>query len=229
LRYSTILLDLDHTLFDSDTSESVAFDVTMADNGIPNTDALQASYQRINLALWARVERGELPANEVALCRFEQLVEHESLDADPRKLADDYTREMGANGDLYPGASEVLDRLSESATLALVTNGIGRIQRTRIDRLGIAEYFDTIVISGEVGVSKPGRAFFDLVFDNLDNPPKRSVLMVGDSLSSDIRGGSDYGLDTCWLNSNGSTARPDDRGSFEIRELSELIPIVEGS
>lgn len=229
MRYTTILLDLDHTLFDSDTSEATAFAVTMAHNGIPNTEDLQTSYREINLGLWAQVERGELKANEVALTRFEKLVEKESLDVDPRRLADDYKREMGANGDLYPGALEILERLSESATLALVTNGIGQIQRSRIDRLGIAGYFKTIVISGEVGVSKPGRVFFDLVFDNLANPPKGTVLMVGDSLSSDIRGGSDYGLETCWLNRNGSTRRPDDGVSFEIRDLSELIPIVEGT
>lgn len=229
MRYSVILIDLDHTLFDSETSESVAFALTMEESGIPNTKRLQASYQRINLALWARVEKGELRANDVAEARFEELVDAESLDADPRTLADDYVREMGANGDLYPGAVALLEHLSGLASLALVTNGIGRIQRARIDRLGIAGFFDTIVISGEAGVSKPGREFFDLVFDNLGHPPRERTLMVGDSLTSDIRGGSDYGLDTCWLNRNGLTAAPEYGVTYEIRDLSELIPVVEGA
>ena len=132
---------------------------------------------------------------------------------------------MGANGNLYPGAIDVLESLTEVASLALVTNGIGEVQRARLARLDLERYFDAVVISGEVGVAKPGPEIYDLVFKELGEPDKASTLMIGDSLSSDMAGGINYGIGTCWYAAHSDAETPADV-DHRITSLDELLPIV---
>lgn len=221
--YTTLLLDFDHTLLDSGAAEVAAFDSTLLGCGIENPPAYFDTYQRINGSLWAAVERGELMPGDVRAKRFELFADEAGLDADPGAMADSFVNGLAMNGDLYPGARAVLEQLAASASLAMVTNGLGEVQRGRIERLDIGRYFDTIVISAEVGASKPGKKIFDITIDRLDHPIKASVLMVGNSLSSDIKGGSDYGLATCWYNPDGKVAGPEDSVTHEIASLAELI------
>jgi 2-haloacid dehalogenase len=227
VNYSHLLIDLDHTLFDSDRSESAAFRQAMLVAGISDADRYTTMYQRINLGLWAAVERGEAVPQQVRTRRFELLVAQAGLDADPLLMADAFVAGLAANGELYAGAREVIEGLSEHATLAMVTNGLSEVQRARIERLGIGKFFDATVISAEVGTSKPGTKIFDIVFDALGFPAKQSALMVGDSLSSDIQGGTNYGVATCWYNPKGKTAGANDRIRHEIRDLQELLGLVD--
>jgi YjjG family noncanonical pyrimidine nucleotidase len=226
VHYSTVLLDLDHTLFDSDASESAAFAQAMRVADIEDPGRHIATFQRINLELWATVERGEVTPQQVRTRRFEQLAEEAALDADPLIMADSYVAGLAANGELYPGTREVIERLGEQLTLAMVTNGLSEVQRARVERLGIERHFDAIVISAEVGTAKPGTKIYDIVFGRLGNPSRESALMVGYSLSSDIQGGTNYGIATCWYNPNGKSARAVDRVTHEIRRLEELLEIV---
>ncbi len=229
MHYSTILLDLDHTLFDTDTSEAISFTQTLNDAGIEDANRYKAAYQKINLALWGAVEKGEITPQQVRTRRFEQLVVQEHIDADPTRLADAFVAGLGAHGELYADAQDVLELLSGRASLALVTNGLSEVQRARIERLRIAEYFDAIVISAEAGVAKPGTEIFDLTFKMLNFPDKTSAVMVGDSLSSDIQGGTNYSIATCWYNPGGKKACADDRIDHEIDNLKALTEIVTGS
>jgi len=227
MRYPTLLLDLDHTLLDSDASETAAFHHTLVSAGIEDPAAHFETYRRINRPLWAAVERGEMAPDEVRILRFERLATSLRIDADPQVMADAFVAGLGANGDLYPGAREVLDELETAAQLALVTNGIGEVQRTRIERLDLARYMDAIVISGEVGTSKPGTRIFDLAFEALGAPRKRDTLMVGDSLTSDMRGGADYGIDTCWFNRHGINGVPA-TVTHVIHDLVDLPRVAAG-
>jgi len=229
MRYSTILFDLDHTLFDTEQSELRAFKQTMAAAGISITERHISTYREINIRLWSQVERGEITPQQVRTLRFEGLVDALRLDADPLHLADEFVVGLGANGDLYAGAQDVLKTLSQQRTLAIVTNGLGEVQWSRIKRLQIGHFFDAVVISAEVGAAKPGTDIFDLVFAALDHPPKDSVLMVGDSLSSDIQGGTNYGISTCWYNPHGKEAGPKDEITHEIGDLQELHGLTGGS
>lgn len=227
-RHPVVLLDLDHTLFDTDESERQAFDRTMREAaGIADPGALLPTYIGINTALWAAVERGELTAVQVRTERFVQLVDRCALDADPHALADAFVDGLGACGGLYPGALQVLDALADLTTLALVTNGLREVQRPRIERVGIARHFAAVLVSGEVGVAKPSARFFDLAFERLAVSPDRSSLMVGDSLSADIGGGAAYGLTTCWFDRHG---RDDGSSGADhvIVRLDELPAIVAG-
>jgi 2-haloacid dehalogenase len=226
-RYPTVLLDLDHTLFDSDESERQAFHRALAAQGVADPERHLETYVRINTALWAAVERGVRSAIEVRLCRFAELVEVCALDADPHRLADAFVLGLGACGELYPGAVDALDELAGTATLALVTNGLGEVQRARLERLGLADRFAAVVISGEVGVAKPAGAFFDLAFAQLGDPDRTGTLMVGDSLSADIAGGAACGTSTCWYNPHGRDAGVH-LVDHVIARLDELPVVVRG-
>ena len=123
-------------------------------------------------------------------------------------------------------------RSSSQTSLALVTNGLSEVQRTRIERLDLGRYFDAVVISSEVGAAKPSTEIFDLAFELLGSPAKASALMVGDSLTSDIQGGINYGIATCWYNPNHHGAGESDRlegFDFEIDSLDLLPGIVAGT
>jgi YjjG family noncanonical pyrimidine nucleotidase len=223
MKYSTILLDLDHTLFDSEASEAAALAAALDVAGIQGSLLHSKTYQDINIALWAAVERGELVPQQVRNLRFEKFAEAFKLSADPRLMADTFVSALAANGELYSGAREVIEQLSQRVTLAMVTNGLGEVQRARVERLGIDRHFASIVVSAEVGAAKPGKEIFDIVFSSLGDPDKATALMVGDSLSSDIRGGASYGIATCWYNPHEKSAGTTDRITHEIRELSELL------
>lgn len=224
--YSTLLFDLDHTLFDSDASEAAAFDITMRAAGVQDPSTVLDAYRRINGALWAGVEAGTVKPIEVRTRRFEHLFQEEQIDADVEEMANLFVRSLGDNGSLYPGAFEVLEELADRAQLALVTNGLSDVQRARITRLGIGGLFETVVVSSEVGVTKPRPEIFQIAFQQLGNPSKASAVMIGDSLTSDIAGGANFGIATCWYNPkgldrNGATV------THEVEDLPSLSTLVE--
>jgi len=224
--YTTLLFDLDYTLFDSETSEPAAFAYTCEAFGLQPTNALVDSFLSINKRLWAAVESGEFTPNDVRTLRFVELAASNGLSADPVEMADTYVYGLGAFGALYPGAREMLERVDETATLALITNGIGEVQRARIERLDLDQYFDAIVISGEVGTAKPGSQIYDITYAELGEPHRTTSLMIGDSLSSDIQGGIGYGIDTCWLDKAVSPSPPVPV-THHIHHLAEIPAIVE--
>ena len=163
MHYSIFLLDLDHTLFDSDQSEELAFSKTMLDGAGLNATKYLQSYREINKVLWRDVEMGKISPQEVRLRRFEDLVQKERLDVDPKILADLFVEGLGNFGDLYNDARVVLEKLFRRVKLGLITNGLSEVQRARIKRLDLEQYFDAIVISAEVGVAKPGKEIFDII------------------------------------------------------------------
>ena len=226
MAYQTILLDLDHTLFDTEVSEKVAFEQTVMAAGVPQAIAFLSTYQRINIELWTAMERGELNAKLIRNLRFERFVAECNLDADPDQMADDFVAGLGAYGDLYDGAREVLEQLCAQASLALVTNGFSEVQRSRIARLGLDEYFDAVAISAEIGAGKPDAGIFDFVFESLGSPSRRSAVMVGDNLSADIAGGANYGIATCWYNPSGRVPENTHRIDHEVNDLQKLLSLV---
>jgi YjjG family noncanonical pyrimidine nucleotidase len=226
MRYTTLLLDLDHTLFDSDTCELAAFEKTLGAVGVDEPLRHHQTYVEINRSMWSSVEQGEITPADVRVTRFERLITEIGLDANPESMADTFVLELVANGDLYTGAREVLEELARQATLAMVTNGLSEVQRARIERLDIEQYFDAIVISAEIGASKPGSEIFDATFRALGSPTKDTALMIGDSLASDIRGGANYGIATCWYNPQGKIADPDAGVNHEITRLDQLPAIA---
>jgi YjjG family noncanonical pyrimidine nucleotidase len=222
VRYATILFDLDHTLLDSDASHAAAFEITMRSGlGLDDPWPLYETFDRINQALWRRVERHELSPDDVAITRFRQLLDEIGADGDPEAMSLRFRRGLADHGELYPGARELLASLAGRVSVALVTNGIGEVQRGRIERLGLGNAFDAIAISGELGTSKPGRAIFDAVFEHLGTDGCDAVI-VGDNLGSDIQGGVNAGIDTIWFNPGGVENDSDLSPSAEARSLADV-------
>jgi len=226
--HRAFFFDFDHTLFDSDASEALAFQHALADSTAGSE--LFTTYKSINAALWGEVEAGLRSPNEVRTLRFARLVEQASLDLDPTALADSFTNGMQEFGELYPSAADVVSELRERGPVVMVTNAISEIQRRRIDRLGIAPLFDAIVISSEVGVSKPAPGIFDHAFaaiEGLGVGPitPSSTLMVGDSLTSDMAGGVAAGLKTCWFNPHGKSRSAAVAIDHEITRLDQLLSL----
>ncbi len=224
--YDTILFDLDHTLLDSDASERAAYAHTVATFGVPDPDTHFDRYVAINRTMWAAVERGEMSPAEVRFRRFERFATELGLDADPVAMANAFVWGLGAHGELYDGALAVLTELARRARLALVTNGLSDVQRARLQRTGIGHFFDAVVISSEVGATKPRPQIFAAAFEALGGPDPSGAVMVGDSLTSDIQGGRDYGLATCWFNRHGDDAGPDHPVTHEVTTLAELLHTI---
>lgn len=225
MRYETYLFDLDHTLIDSDASEVAAYAHTMTSVGVVDPYHHFERYVTINREMWRAVEAGTLQPDEVRFLRFEQFTTELGVDVDPVTVADAFVWGLGAHGGLYEGARNVLDALAGRARLALVTNGLSEVQRARIERLDLGEYFDAVIISSEVGVTKPRREIFELTFARLGSPDPTTTVMIGDSLSSDIRGGRDFGIATCWFNQHGAVAGPGDDTTHEITDLAQILSL----
>lgn len=222
-----IFLDLDDTILDFHGAEGVAIVKAFKELGIPTDEGTIAEYKRINRACWESMERGEIERERVLTRRFEILFEKLGISLSPEKTQETYAYRLGCEHSFLPGGKELLDELSGLGKykLYIASNGIYRVQKPRIDASGIARYFEDIFISEKIGYNKPSAEFFDICFSKIRDFKKEECIIVGDSLSSDILGGKNAGILTCFFNPHGKAADsiiPD----YEIRELSELVPIL---
>lgn len=226
MTYRHLLFDFDHTLFDTNRSERLAFETLMNEVGVVDIDGAFVLYQPINRRLWRAAERGEILPAAIGVRRFTEFNQQVGLDADPIVMASTFVRLLGAHGDWFPGVELLLAELSRRARLAIVTNAVSEVQRARLARLPGAELFGAVVISTEVGAVKPSSAIFEAVLDVLERPPLADVLMVGDSLSSDIAGGAAFGVDTCWFNPQRVVLTGSVVPTHTIAHLDELMMLV---
>jgi len=173
--YRYVLFDLDHTLFDFEASKVEAFAEVMAIEGHENHDELRSILSTVERPLWQEVERGERNVDDLNRLRFARLNETAGLDADVDRMAANYLDGLGRSGGLFPGARELLTELQMDCTLGLITNGYGEVQRPRLVNFDIGHFFDAIVISGELGISKPDPRFFDDALRQLGNPARRNT------------------------------------------------------
>ncbi|HSO24277.1 MAG TPA: YjjG family noncanonical pyrimidine nucleotidase [Chondromyces sp.] len=226
MSYAWVLLDADGTLFDYDHSEAVTLAGTFAECGLPFEAGHVETYRRINGRLWLELERGTTTQERIRSERFASLFEVTGVDADPAAFSARYLANLARRTELIDGAAEVAARLAARARLLIVTNGLAEVQRPRLAASAVGPYIAGIVISEEVGSAKPDGGIFRAAFEAMGGPPKRDVLMVGDSPTSDIAGGRDFGIDTCWFNPARAPRPADVEPTFEIARLEELLEIV---
>ncbi|ANS74223.1 2-haloalkanoic acid dehalogenase [Paenibacillus yonginensis] len=228
-KYTTILFDADDTLYDYVQSETHALTRTFEEAGLESTEQLFASYKLINGKLWKELEQGLVKIGELRTERFRRLLEQEHLviEMNEEDLSNTYVKYLSEGIFLLPGAVELCRYLGLNGyRMAIVTNGIREVQLSRIGGSELKDVFEEIIISEDTGYQKPHTGFFDYAFDKLKLTDKESVLIVGDSLTSDIQGGVNYGIDTCWFNPKGLPNTSQAKPKYEIRDLSELIAIV---
>jgi 2-haloacid dehalogenase len=183
-------------------------------------------YRAFNGQLWREFERGLVSTDAVKVRRFRRLFEAIGIESDPETFSQEYLRCLGGEAELIAGAEAAVRSLYGKVGLVLITNGLRAVQRPRLAKSPIGDCFAGIVVSEEVGATKPDPEIFDVAFEMMNWPPREDVLMVGDSLTSDIRGGHRYGVDTCWYNPEGHPRPGELDIRYEIRHLSELPRIV---
>ncbi|HNB73241.1 MAG TPA: YjjG family noncanonical pyrimidine nucleotidase [Acidobacteriota bacterium] len=224
--YPWLWFDADGTLFDYNQAEPIAIKNTFDALKLPFQDEYLAIYRRINQQLWQALERGEITPAALHARRFELLMETIQLDFPPSQFGAAFMEQLALRDELIDGAHEVLHQLQEKCRVAIVTNGLQFVQRSRIALSPLKQYITELIISEEVGIAKPEAGFFEIAAARTGYPPKNEVLIIGDSLTSDIQGGADFGIDTCWFNP-AAHSRPNDVPiTYEISHLRELLEVL---
>lgn len=217
-----VLFDLDDTLFDFHKAEKIALTKTLVHFGIDPTEETLALYGTINAAHWKRLELGEISREEVKVGRYRELFETIGVECDPVKATAYYESMLAIGHYFMPGAPELLEELYRKYRLYIVSNGTAKVQEGRIGSSGIAKYMDGIFISQILGANKPDKQFFDICFAEIPDFSLSETVIIGDSLSSDIKGGINAGITTVWFNPKGIENNNDIKPDYTIKELSEV-------
>ncbi|HUI70535.1 MAG TPA: YjjG family noncanonical pyrimidine nucleotidase [Spirochaetia bacterium] len=226
-RYRGFLFDADNTLFDYDRAEVEALTATLgaALPTVPIETALEA-YHEINAGFWRRFEAGTVSLEQLKAGRFRELLDSLGCDGDPADISSDYLRHLSSRAYFLPHAKEVIEQLSQTSSLGLVTNGIGMVQRGRLEKSGIAGYFQALIISEELGIAKPDPRFFHAAIQALALPVDE-LLCIGDNPGSDIAGARAAGIDACWYAPHGqSWPGPGEPPELVIRDLNEVLDLA---
>lgn len=232
MKYTCLLFDADNTLLDFSAAEKKAFWETCQTAGILCSDEGYRQYSHINDGLWKMLERGTITAERLKVERFRlwldwyrQTERTDTRAITPERMRDAYVVALGKQADLIPDAEMVCRTLSARYPhMYVITNGIGEIQRARFAKTPILRYFRDLFISGEIGYAKPDTRFFDAVLAKTGVADKRTVLVIGDSLTSDMAGAIASGLDCCYLSPIG--AAPDLPVTYTIHSLAELCALL---
>ena len=221
-----LLLDLDDTILDFHKAERIALSKTFRDFGLEPTNEVLDLYHEINKWHWEQLELGLMTRDQVLVNRFGALFEKVGMTVYPAACAKSYESNLGIGHYFLPGAEEAVKRLKEHYRLFLVSNGTATVQHSRLTSAGLYPYFEQVFISQEIGYNKPDKAYFDRCFARIPGFDRKKALMVGDSLTSDIKGGINAGLKTVWVN---PAHKPcgDIRPDYEIEGLCPLESLLE--
>ena len=221
-----LLIDLDDTILDFKKAEHVAVKKTLADFGVEPTDAVCARYSVINQLHWEAMERKEMTRQQVLEGRFAVLFAELGVAVDAATCSHHYTENLAIGHYFLPGAREAVEQLSKKYKLYMTSNGTAWVQRSRLKSADIEQYFGDIFISQEIGFNKPAVEYFEGCFAKIPGFDPKKAMIVGDSLSSDIKGGKNAGIATCWVNPGHEPAgeiSPD----YQIENLMQLEALLE--
>ena len=222
-----LFLDLDDTILDFHKAERIAISRTFREYGIEPTEDVLQRYHVINRLHWQKLERGELTRDQVLIQRFEALFSERGIVCDGAAVAKSYEQYLSIGHYFLPGAEDAVKRLSKKYRLFLASNGTASVQAGRMTSAKLYPYFEKVFVSQEVGFNKPAKAYFDACFSQITGFDPSRAMMVGDSLTSDIQGGNNAGILTCWVNGRGEAPDPNIPADYEIKALSELEALLE--
>ena len=222
-----LFLDLDDTILDFHKAERIALSRTLRSFGADPTETVLNRYHIINKEHWERLERGEITREQTLLGRFHTLFQELGIPADPEAVAREYENNLAIGHYFLPGAEEAVASLSRKYKLYLASNGTASVQKGRLTSANLYRFFREVFVSQEMGYNKPSREYFDACFARIPDFDRNKAMMVGDSLTSDILGGRNAGLKTCWVNVSHAPGRPDILPDYEIEALTQLEALLE--
>lgn len=222
-----VFFDLDDTLFDFKMAEKIAIKATLSHFGIEPTEETTSLYSKINLSCWEKLERGEYTREEVLNNRFKFLFEALGQNLPFSEARQMYEHRLGIGHYFLPGAPELLETLKGKYEMYITSNGIAKVQAGRIASSGIEKYFNEIFVSEKVGANKPSVLFFDRVFETIKDFDKDKAIIIGDSLTSDILGGINAGIRTCWFNPKHKQNNMDFKADYEVDSLDKIPGLLE--
>lgn len=227
-RFDMLLWDVDGTLLDFIAAEKAAVQTLFREFGLGEcTDEMVERYSRINKEYWERLERGELSKPEILVRRFADFFASEGLDASKApEFNEQYQVRLGDTVVFCDDSYELLSSLRGRVKQYAVSNGTVVAQTRKLRRSGFDRLLDGVFLSEELGYEKPATEFFDRVFAAIGEPDRERVLIVGDSLTSDITGGNRAGIRTCWYNPKGEPNLTAAHADYEIRDLHGILDII---
>ncbi len=222
-----LFIDLDDTVLDFQKAERIALAKTLQSFGLEPDARVLSRYHQINKGYWERLERKEVTREYLLVNRFADLFAEYGIAVEPVQCARTYEKNLGTGHYFLPGAYEAVESLSRKYKLYLASNGTSHVQVGRIESAGIGRFFQGIFISQEIGVNKPDREYFARCFARIPGFDREKAMIVGDSLTSDILGGKQAGMLTCWVNPKGKPAPADLHPDYEIPSLSALEALLD--
>jgi len=223
INYRYLLFDLDNTILDFTLAAKHALKKAFFEFGVPDLPEYIDQYHEVNNACWKAYENGKLSQEVLRYERFRRFMEQVKLEADTELMSELYLKWLSEGVYWVEGAQALIEACKDQFQLVIVTNGIADVQRPRLRDSGLDQICSPLIISGELGVAKPHHDFFEHTFDQMGHPSKDQVLMIGDNIHSDIRGGHDYGIDTCWFNPKKKAREATDvQPTYEIQHLDQL-------
>lgn len=226
--YKFLLFDLDHTLLDFDAAEDVALSHLLKEEGVEDIQAYKDYYVPMNKTLWKDLELKKITKQELVNTRFAKLFAHFGIEKDGAYLAERYQFFLSKQGQIFPGVEDLLKKLiHQGFELYAATNGITFIQTGRLEQSGISPYFKEIFISEQLHTQKPDAAFYEKIGARIPNFDKDHALMIGDSLSADIQGGNNAGIDTIWYNPHHLENKTQAQPTYEVDSYQALLEILD--
>lgn len=226
---STILWDVDGTLLDFIAAEKAAIKTLFGEFNLGQcSDEMIKRYSEINKTYWQRLERGEITKQEVLVGRFKEFFKSEGIDISVvEEFNSLYQLRLGDTIIYHDDSLEIIKSLQGRVRQYVVSNGTVEAQSKKLRLSGLGELVDGIFLSEHIGVEKPNIEFFDKVLEEIKPADRNSILIVGDSLTSDIQGGNNAGIVTCWYNPLGDKAPDKYRIDYEISDLHQIYEIIE--
>ncbi len=228
LSYKFLLFDLDHTLLDFDAAEDVALTQLLKEEEVADIQAYKDYYVPMNKALWKDLEQKKISKQELVNTRFSRLFAHFEQEKDGSFLAQRYQFYLAQQGQTFSGANELLDSLIErDYELYAATNGITVIQTGRLAQSGLAPYFNQVFISEQLQTQKPDALFYEKIGQQIAGFSKEKTLMIGDSLTADIQGGNNAGIDTIWYNPHRVENHTQAQPTYEVHSYQDLLDYLD--
>lgn len=224
---TTLLWDVDGTLLDFDYSMRCSLQKCFHTIGRPITEEMVRRYSQINDGYWNRLERGEITKAELLVGRFRDFFDEYGLTGiDEDAFLKEFQSGLGHYYAFRDDSLTVVKVLQGRCRQYVVTNGVAATQMTKLKLSGLFEAMDGIFISETIGCAKPGRAFFDYCLEQVEEKDRERILIIGDSMTSDIQGGIQAGIRTCWYNPGGKPHIYDYKADYEIAVLQQIYEVL---